>query len=152
MGGYASYSRVPGRFCFKIPDGLPLAEAAPMLCGGITVYTPLVEGGCGPGKSIGIVGTGGLGHFGVLFAKALGASRVIAFSRKADKRADALKMGADEYIATDEDKDWEKTHGNSLDLIVSTISSPKMPLQKYLMLLKYRGEFIQVGAPEDVIP
>lgn len=101
---------------------------------------------------MGIVGTGGLGHFGILFAKALGADRVIAFSRKSDKRADALRMGADEYISTDEDMDWGKTHSNTLDLIISTVSSPKMPLQQYLMLLKYRGEFIQVGAPEDVIP
>ena len=152
MGGYANYARVPGNFCFKIPDGIPLSMAAPMMCGGVTVYTPLAENGCGPGKSVGIIGTGGLGHFGVLFAKALGASRIVAFSRKADKRQDALKMGADEYVATDEDGDWSSKHANSLDLVVSTVSSPNMPFQQYLQLLKYRGQLIQVGAPEDVIP
>ena len=148
MGGYANYSRVPGRFCFKIPDAINSADAAPMLCAGITVYTPLVENGCGPGKTIGIIGTGGLGHFGVLFAKALGADRVVAFSRRGDKRADALKMGADGYVATDEDIGWADKNATSLDLIVCTISSPHMPLQDYLKMLKYRGQFMQVGAPE----
>lgn len=68
-GGYANYSRVPDHFVFKIPDGLSSEEAAPMLCGGITVYAPLVENGAGPGKKVGIAGLGGLGHFGVVFAK-----------------------------------------------------------------------------------
>ncbi len=80
-GGYANYSRVPGAFVFKIPDAIPRAEAAPMLCGGVTVYSPLVNNGCGPGKKVGIVGLGGLGHFGVLFAKALGADRVCGLLR-----------------------------------------------------------------------
>ncbi|KAI9660738.1 MAG: putative secondary metabolism biosynthetic enzyme [Alyxoria varia] len=152
MGGYANYARVPGRFCFKIPAGLPLSYASPLLCGGVTIWTPLVENGCGPGKTIGIVGTGGIGHFGVIFAKALGAKRVIAFSRKPEKREDALKMGADEYVATDEDKEWEQKYARSLDLIVCTISSPNIPIQGYLKTLRVRGQFIQVGAPEDVIP
>ena len=152
MANAGKYARVPGRFCFKIPDGLDHSWAAPMMCGGVTVYTPLVENGCGPVKRVGIVGTGGFGHFGVLFAKALGASKVVAFSRRGDKRADALKMGADEYVATDEDKDWAEKHGASLDLIVCTVSSPKMPLQQYLSMLRVRGQFIQVGAPEDSIP
>lgn len=76
-----------------------------MLCGGITLYSPLKNHGCGPGKKVGIIGVGGLGHFGVLFAKALGADKVVGISRKADKRDDVLKMGADEYVATSEDKD-----------------------------------------------
>lgn len=152
QGGYATYARVPGRFCFKIPAGIPYAWAAPMMCGGLTMYTPLIENGCGPGKTVGIVGTGGLGHFGVLFAKALGASKVVALSRRGDKRPDALKMGADEYVATDEDKDWAEKHSGTMDLIISTVSSPKMPLQQYLTMLRVRGQFIQVGAPEDSIP
>lgn len=151
-GGYANYSRVPSHFVLKIPDAIDSADAAPMLCGGATVYSPLVMNGCGPGKKVGIVGVGGLGHFGVLFAKALGASKVVGISRSNAKKADVLKMGADEFIATDEDKDWEKTHGASLDLIVSTVSSPKMPLSKYLQLLKTHGTMIQVGAPEDSVP
>ena len=75
-----------------------------MLCGGITVYSPLRQFRCGPGKRVGIVGVGGLGHFGILFARALGAEKVVGISRSAGKRADVLKMGADEYVATDDDK------------------------------------------------
>lgn len=152
QGGYASHARVPGRFCFKIPKEIDPAMAAPMMCGGVTVYTPLVENGCGPGKKVAIIGTGGLGHFGVLFAKALGADKVVAFSRKGDKRPDALKMGADVYVATEEDDGWDDANASSFDLIISTVSSPKMPIDKYLKMLRIRGQFIQVGAPEDVIP
>ena len=123
-----------------------------MLCGGITVFAPLKKNGAGPGKRIGIVGVGGLGHFGLLFARALGCDKVVAISRNSHKKADALKMGADDFIATEEDKDWSRTHSRSLDLIVSTVSSPNMPLAKYLHLLRTNGQFIQVGAPEDAIP
>ncbi|CAK3996445.1 NADP-dependent alcohol dehydrogenase C [Lecanosticta acicola] len=147
-GGYANYNRTNGRFVFKIPEGLSSAEAAPMLCGGITVFSPLKNYGAGPGKTVGIVGVGGLGHFGLLFAKALGADKVVGISRKSDKRADALKLGADEYIATDEDEDFATKHRRSLDLIVCTVSSEKMPLTDYLMMLKTKGTFIQVGAPD----
>lgn len=123
-----------------------------MLCGGITVYSPLKNNGAGPGKKVGIVGIGGLGHFGLLFAKALGCDKVVAISRKSEKKADSLKMGANEYIATDEDSDWATHHARSLDLIVSTVSSPNMPIAGYLSLLRTNGSFIQVGAPEDSIP
>jgi D-arabinose 1-dehydrogenase-like Zn-dependent alcohol dehydrogenase len=109
-GGYANYNRTNQQFVVQIPEGLSSADAAPMLCGGVTVYSPLKRNGCGPGKNVGIVGVGGLGHFGVLFAKALGADKVVGISRKNSKRDDVLKLGADEYIATDEDKDWHKTH------------------------------------------
>lgn len=151
-GGYADYWRGPSHFVFKIPDAIPSEEAAPMLCGGITTFLPLAKNGAGPGKKIGIVGIGGLGHFGLLFAKALGCDRVVAISRGSEKKADAMKMGADEFIATSEDKDWATHHAQSLDLIVSTVSSPKMPLMEYLQLLRVNGQFIQVGAPEDAIP
>jgi alcohol dehydrogenase (NADP+) len=144
-GGYATHNRTNGRFVFKIPDGLDSADAAPMLCGGITVFSPLKNNGCGPGKTVGIVGVGGLGHFGVLFAKALGADKVVGISRKADKKHDVLKLGADKYIATDADKDWAKHNAQTLDLIVCTVSSNKMPLDGYLTLLKTKGTFIQVG-------
>jgi len=152
FGGYADYHRVPSHFCFKIPSSIESEDAAPMLCGGITLYSPLKNNGCGPGKKVGIIGVGGLGHFGVLFAKALGADKVVGISRNADKRDDVLKMGADEYIATNDDKDWAKHHARSLDLIVCTVSSPKMPLTDYLSLLRVKGTFIQVGAPEDKLP
>ncbi|EGP92461.1 unnamed protein product [Zymoseptoria tritici ST99CH_1A5] len=147
-GGYADYNRTHNRFVFNIPEGLSSAAAAPMLCGGITIFSPLKNYGCGPGKTVGIVGVGGIGHFGVLFAKALGADRVIGISRKSDKRDDALKLGADEYIATDEDKDWQTKHRRSIDLIVGTVSSAKMPLEGYLGLLKTKGTYIQIGAPD----
>ena len=68
-GGYADYSRVPSHFVIKIPDSIPSEDAAPMLCGGVTVYSPLKKNGCGPGKRVGIIGVGGLGHFGLLYAK-----------------------------------------------------------------------------------
>ena len=147
-GGYADYNRTNGHFVVRIPDGLPSELAAPMLCGGVTVYSPLKQNGCGPGKTVGVVGVGGLGHFAVLFAKALGADRVVGISRRGDKREDVLRLGADEYIATGEDEGWEEKNARSLDLIVSTVSSAKMPLTGYLKLLKVYGTFIQVGAPD----
>lgn len=152
-GGYANYWRGPAWFVFKIPDNLASADAAPLLCGGVTVFSPLLNNGAGPGKSVGVIGIGGLGHMGVLFAKAMGCDRVTAISRTNSKREDSLKgLGADIYIATDEDKNWGKTHARSLDLIISTVSSSKMPLSQYLRLLKTNGQFIQVGAPEDPFP
>ncbi len=152
MGGYGDYWRGHSHFVFKIPDALPSDVAAPMLCGGITAFSPLIRNGAGPGKKVGIVGLGGLGHFGVLGAKALGCDKVVAISRSATKKEDALRMGADDFIATDEDRDWAVKHASSLDLIVCTVSSPKMPLAQYLQLLRVNGQFIQVGAPEDAIP
>lgn len=119
---------------------------------GITVYSPLKNNGCGPGKKVGIIGVGGLGHFGVLYAKALGADKVVGISRRNDKREDVLKMGADDYIATEDDKDWAKKHARSLDLIICTVSSPAMPLMKYLQLLRVKGTFIQVGGEFEPPP
>lgn len=150
-GGYAQHARHPGHFVIKIPDTIPYAEAAPMLCAGATLYSPISRAQV-KGKNVGIVGLGGLGHFGVLFAKALGAKKVVVLSRKASKRDDALKLGADEYVSTDEDPDWAAKHAGSLHNIFSTVSSPKMPLSEYLSLLKPHGHFTQLGAPEDLIP
>ncbi|KFY79046.1 hypothetical protein V499_01906 [Pseudogymnoascus sp. VKM F-103] len=151
-GGYADFSRTPGHFVVKIPEGLESEDAAPMMCGGVTVYAPLKRNGCGTtAKRVGIVGVGGLGHFGLLFAKALGAEKVVAISRTSAKKADAEKMGATGFIAT-EDENWAKKNAGTLDLIISTVSSPNMPLSEYLSLLAPKGQFIQVGAPEDVLP
>ncbi|KAF4966423.1 hypothetical protein FZEAL_10661 [Fusarium zealandicum] len=147
-GGYADYNRTHSRFVVKIPEGLPSEEAAPMLCGGVTVYSPLRNNGCGPGKTVGIVGVGGLGHFGVLFAKALGADKVVGISRKASKKDEVLALGADQYIATDDDEGWAKKNAKSIDLIICTVSSPKMPITDYFKLLRRGGDFIQVGAPD----
>ncbi|THC87184.1 hypothetical protein EYZ11_013370 [Aspergillus tanneri] len=148
-GGYALYHRAPSHFVIKIPDAIPSAIAAPMLCGGITSYSPLRYNGCGPGKTVGIIGVGGLGHFGIIFAKALGAEWVVAISRKANKREDALKLGANAYIATDDNINWAKNNSRSLDLIISTVSSSKMPIVDYISLLKTNGSFVQLGIPED---
>ena len=148
-GGYALYNRAPSHFVIKIPDGLKREYAAPMLCGGATVYSPLKYFGAGPGKKVAIVGVGGLGHFGVLFAKALGVEEVVGISRKTDKREDSLKLGCDSYIATDDDKDWATKWQNHFDIIISTVSSAKMPFQEYVGLLTYNGTMVQVGAPES---
>ena len=147
-GGYADYNRTDHRFVVKIPEGLPSELAAPMLCAGVTMYSPLRNNGCGPGKTVGIVGVGGLGHFGILFAKAMGADKVVGISRKNDKRDEVLALGADEYIATDDEEGWAKKHARSLDLIISTVSSSRMPFTGYISLLKVGGDLIQVGAPD----
>ncbi|KAI9151878.1 NAD-dependent protein deacylase [Paramyrothecium foliicola] len=149
MGGYGLYHRAPSHFVFQIPDGLASEHAAPMLCGGITMYAPLKHNGCGPGKTVGILGVGGLGHFGIMFARALGASRVVGISRSEGKRADVMKLGADDYIATATDRDWSTKNARSFDIIMSTVSSSKMPLTDYLLLLKLDGALVQVGLPDD---
>lgn len=97
-----------------------------MLCGGVTVYSPLKHFGAGPGKKVGIVGVGGLGHFAVLFARALGAEEVVGISRKASKRKEALDLGCTDYIATDDDEDWQVKNTRRFDLIISTVSSEKV--------------------------
>jgi alcohol dehydrogenase (NADP+) len=123
-----------------------------MLCGGITTFSPLLQHSAGPGKKVGIIGIGGLGHFGILGAKALGCDEIVAISRTRTKKEDAMKMGATKFIATEEDHDWASSNAGTLDLIISTVSSPNMPIQEYLGLLRLNGQFVQVGAPEDKIP
>jgi alcohol dehydrogenase (NADP+) len=118
-----------------------------MLCAGLTAYSPLVRNGCGPGKKVGVVGLGGIGHFGVLFAKALGAE-VWAISRSHAKEADAKAMGADGFIAT-QDKDWNKPHEMTFDLIVNCANSMEgFDLDAYLSLLDVHGKWVSVGMPE----
>ena len=116
------------------------------------MYEPLKEHGIGPQTMVGVVGLGGLGHLGVLFAKAMGFRRVVALSRSSDKREDALALGADEYVATEDETDWPQRRASSLDLIICTVSSPHMPLQAYLGLLRPKGQFCQVGIPEQPLP
>ncbi len=118
-----------------------------MLCAGLTSYSPLVRNGCGPGKKVGVVGIGGLGHFGVMFAKALGAE-VWAISRSHAKEEDARKMGADGFIATG-DKDWAEPHIMTFDLILNTANSnDNFDFETYLSLLDVHGRWISVGLPE----
>jgi len=123
-----------------------------MLCGGITSFSPLRQHGAGPTKSVGIIGVGGLGHFGILSAAALGCKSIVAISRTSSKKSDALAMGATHFIATDEDPKWTSKNRNSIDILICTVSSPQMPLQKYLSLLRFDGVFVQVGAPEEALP
>ncbi|KJZ73110.1 hypothetical protein HIM_07494 [Hirsutella minnesotensis 3608] len=150
-GGYGLYHRSPSHFVIKIPDGLAPEMAAPMLCGGVTVYSPLKHFGAGPGKKVGVVGVGGLGHFAVLFAKALGAE-VVGISRKNNKRQDALDLGCSDYIATDDDEDWAQKNKGRFDLIIGTAASDKMPMADYVGLLAFDGTMVQVGMPEGPIP
>jgi alcohol dehydrogenase (NADP+) len=118
-----------------------------MLCAGLTAYSPLVRNGCGPGKKVGIVGLGGIGHFGLLFAKALGAT-VYVISRTHAKEADALAMGADGFIATS-DPDWNEAHVMTFDLIINTANSFEgWDINKYLSLLDVHAKWVSVGLPE----
>lgn len=118
-----------------------------MLCAGLTAYSPLVRNGCGPGKKVGIVGLGGIGHFGLLFAKALGAE-VWVISRSHAKEADALKMGADGFLATS-DKGWQLPHVMTFDLIINTANSFEgFDLDAYLSLLDVHAKWVNVGLPE----
>lgn len=138
-GGFANYNRTNSSFVFKIPDGLASEHAAPMLCAGITLYSPLKRYGCGPGRDVGIVGIGGLGHFGILFAKAMEAEKVVAISRTSSKRKDALALGADEFVATGDHLSWGEKYARSLDIIVLTASSSHMPIDGYLSMLGSGG-------------
>lgn len=119
-----------------------------MLCAGLTAYSPLVRFGAGKGKKVGIVGIGGIGHFGIMFAKALGAE-TWAISRSRAKEAEARSLGADGYIATAEEG-WEKDHRWTFDLIINCAnSSSGFDLGKYLSLLDVHGRWISVGMPEE---
>jgi alcohol dehydrogenase (NADP+) len=147
-GGYATHVVVDENFVVRIPDGLALDVAAPLLCAGITTYAPLKQWGAGPGKKVAVVGLGGLGHVGVKIAHALGAE-VTVLSQSLRKKDDGLKLGADHYYATSDPKTFEELAG-SFDLIVSTVSAP-LDLGAYLSLLKTGGALVNVGVPEEPI-
>jgi len=151
-GGYSTGIRAHERFVFRIPDNLALEDAAPMLCGGLTTYSPLVRNGCGKtAKKVGVIGIGGLGHYCLLWAKALGAE-VYAFSHSPSKKDDALKLGADHFIDTSKEG-FEEPLALTIDLIVSTASNvSNFPLAKYLSTLSVNGRLIYVGMPEDKLP
>ena len=168
QGGYADKWRGPSHFAVHIPDSLDPSEAAPMLCGGVTVYSPLKKYGAGTtAKEVGVIGIGGLGHFALIFAKAMGAN-VTAISHSSNKEEDAKKMGASKFIATGGDAAAAvKGHERTFDLIICSSSASlfsfdhesadhlddnKMPLEAYLTLLKPGGHFILVGVPESKLP
>src|SRR5690242_14163589 len=147
-GGYSEKIVVDENYTVRIPDGLSLDVAAPLLCAGITTYSPLKHWNAGPGKKVAILGMGGLGHMGVKIADALGAE-VTVLSQSLRKKDDGLKLGADHYYATSDPKTFEELRG-TFDLILSTVSAP-LDLDAYLSLLKTDGAFVNVGAPEEPV-
>jgi len=148
-GGYSNLIVVDQDFVLRIPESIPLAEAAPLLCAGITLYSPLAHWKCGPGKRVAIVGCGGLGHLGIKIAAKMGA-HVIALSQTLNKLDDMLKFGAAEAYATSDPSTFEKLN-RSLDLIVNTVSA-NIGYDQYIRLLKRDGTMVLVGAPENPTP
>ncbi|HEX7307261.1 NAD(P)-dependent alcohol dehydrogenase [Lentzea sp.] len=147
-GGYSRQIVVDENFVVRIPDGLALDVAAPLLCAGITVYSPLRHWGAAPGKKVAVVGLGGLGHMGVKIAAALGAE-VTVLSQSLRKKDDGLKLGAHDYRATSDPATFTELAGR-FDVVLSTVSAP-LDLGAYLGLLKTDGAIVNVGAPEEPI-
>ncbi|MDR3606674.1 MAG: NAD(P)-dependent alcohol dehydrogenase [Oligoflexia bacterium] len=145
QGGYSNVIVVNEDYVLGIPKSLPLDKAAPLLCAGITLYSPLMHWKAGPGQKVAIMGLGGLGHMGVKIAVALGAD-VTVLSHSDKKREDAKKMGAHHFVSTHDPKVFQE-HANSFDLIVNTVSA-ELNLNDYFGLLKTDGTLVSVGAPE----
>lgn len=145
-GGYSDHMVVKEGYVLSIPDALPLDAAAPLLCAGITLYSPLRHWNAGPGKKVAILGLGGLGHMGVKLAHALGAE-VTVLSQTLSKQEDGLKMGADHYYATSDATTFETLAG-TFDLLICTVSAA-LDWGAYLGLLKVDGAMVLVGAPEE---
>ena len=143
-GGYSEKIVVDQRFAVRIPESMPLANAAPMFCAGITLYSPLKHWQAGPGKRVGIMGFGGLGHVGVQIAKAMGA-HVTVFELSAAKREDAHRFGADDFRTVD-DVSLFKDLASSLDLIISTVPA-NVDLDVWLGLLAVDGVFVNLSIP-----
>ena len=144
-GGYSDSIVVDQHFVLRIPSHLDLAGAAPLLCAGITTYSPLKRAGVGPGKKVGIVGFGGLGHMGVKLANALGA-HVVVFTTSPNKREDAMRLGAHEVVLS-RDANQMGQHAGSFDFILDCVSA-EHDLNAYLNLLKHDAGLTLVGAPE----
>ncbi len=148
-GGYSEKIVVDERFVLRVPENLDLAATAPLLCAGITLYSPLRHWKAGPGKKVGIVGLGGLGHMGVKLSHALGAETVL-FTRSPSKAKDAKRLGADDVVIS-KNEDEMAAHARSFDLIVSTVAVSHN-LDPYISLLKRDGTMVLVGAPEHPHP
>src|SRR3954469_21874440 len=150
LGGYSQRIVVDQDFVLRIGHGEDqLAAAAPLLCAGITTWSPLRHWGAGPGKKVGIVGIGGLGHIGIKLSHALGA-RTVAFTTSPDKIADARALGADEVVVSKDEAQMKK-HLNSFDLILDTVAAPHN-LDAFTALLKRDGTMALVGAPSSPHP
>jgi uncharacterized zinc-type alcohol dehydrogenase-like protein len=148
QGGYTTSVVVTENFVVNVPDGLDLDVAAPLLCAGITTYSPLRHWGAGPGKKVAIVGMGGLGHMGVKIAHALGAE-VTVLSRTLSKKDDGIALGADHYYATKDPETFTALAGQ-FDLILNTVSAP-IDVDAYLNLLALDGALVNVGAPPEAL-
>ncbi len=150
LGGYSQQIVVHERYLLRVrhPEA-QLAAVAPLLCAGITTYSPLRHWNAGPGKKVGVVGIGGLGHMGIKLAHAMGA-HVVAFTTSESKREAALALGADEVVVS-RDADDMATHAKSFDLIVNTVAAPH-DLDALLVLLKRDGTMVLVGAPATAHP
>ena len=148
-GGYSSRIVVDERFCLHLPEKLDPAAAAPLLCAGITTYSPLKHWGAARDKKIGIVGLGGLGHMGVKLSHAFGAHTVL-FTTSPGKTNDAKRLGADESVIS-KDADAMLKHAESFDLILNTVAASH-DLDAYTMLLKRDGTMVLIGVPEHPHP
>jgi alcohol dehydrogenase (NADP+) len=148
-GGYSSHIVVDERFCLHVSDKLNLAAVAPLLCAGITLYSPLRHWGATKGKKVGIVGLGGLGHMGVKLSHAFGAHTVL-FTTSPGKAEDGKRLGADEVVISKNQNEMAK-HSGSFDLIVSTVAASHN-LDPFISLLKRDGTLVLVGAPEHPHP
>ena len=149
LGGYSKSVVVDEAYALRVPAGLDLAATAPLLCAGITTYSPLRHWKVGPGQKVGIVGLGGLGHMAVKFAHAFGA-HVVLFTTSPGKIADGLRLGADEVVLS-KDPDAMKKQQGSFDFILDAVSAPH-DINAYLHLLKLDGTLTQVGAPGEPLP
>jgi uncharacterized zinc-type alcohol dehydrogenase-like protein len=143
-GGYSESIVVEERFVLRVPQNLDLAGAAPLLCAGITTYSPMRRNQAGPGKKVGVVGLGGLGHMGVKFARALGA-HVVVFTTSPGKKEDALRVGAHEVVVSRDANDMQK-HAGSFDFILDAVSADH-DINTYINLLAVNGNLTLVGAP-----
>jgi uncharacterized zinc-type alcohol dehydrogenase-like protein len=143
-GGYSDSIVVDERFVLRVPSNLDLAGAAPLLCAGITTYSPMRHWGITRGKKVGVIGLGGLGHMGVKFARAFGA-HVVVFTTSPGKKDDALRLGADEVVVSRDSPGMQK-HAGSFDFILDTVSADH-DINAYLNLLRLDGNITLVGAP-----
>ncbi|MGW8377489.1 NAD(P)-dependent alcohol dehydrogenase [Streptomyces sp. ODS28] len=149
QGGYSTAIVVDENYVLRIPEGISLDAAAPLLCAGITVYSPLAHWGAGPGKKVAVVGLGGLGHMAVKIAHAMGAE-VTVLSQSLRKKDDGLRLGADDYRATSDDATFTELAGE-FDLIVNTVSA-NLDMNAYFGLLRTDGTLVQLGVPENPLP
>ena len=149
QGGYSTHVVVTEDFVVTIPEGLDLDVAAPLLCAGITTYSPLRHWGAGPGKKVAVVGLGGLGHMAVKIAHAMGAE-VTVLSQSLKKQEDGLRLGAHHYYATSDENTFAELAGH-FDLIINTVSA-SIDISAYLQLLTLDGALVNVGAPAEPLP